>query len=380
MANLTQTDWQRMHEFWRSLYTPCRLDEFPMRIMTALPRVVGAELLAVASHGDHTTTLPRICSFPDPEIGQAAEQFIAHPQNFFAHPVAHHYAQTLDGQALAISDFLSESEFHRDFLYSGLFQSIGLEDQMAISVKLPAQLKTASSSDPFHQGKEHLMLLMSRDRRNFTERDRLILNLIRPHLKQAYENIAAFNRLQQQVAKHQAAIEQTALISLSADGKVKWMTQIAGEILHRYFPPSSAIIELPDSLQRWVDHHVLPFSRSTEALSTLRPLTLELNGQRLTIRFSCNTKLEQLYLLLEETQQPEPFSIQSLQVLGLTQREAEVLFWIAKDQSTQEIAQELGMSDRTVKKHIEHIYEKLGVQTRLGAVMYALEKLGIANL
>jgi DNA-binding CsgD family transcriptional regulator len=185
--------------------------------------------------------------------------------------------------------------------------------------------------------------------------------------------------LHQQLAKHQAAIEQTALIALSADGKVKWMTKLAGEILHRYFPPSKARISLPDSLQRWVDHYVLPFSRSTEAPSTLRPLILELNGRRLSIRFSCNAGLEQLYLLLEETQ-PEKFSIQSLQALGLTKREAEVLFWIAKDQSTQEIARHLGMSDRTVKKHMEHIYEKWGFQTRLGAVMYALEKLGIANL
>jgi DNA-binding CsgD family transcriptional regulator len=379
MTNLTQTDWRQMHEFWRSLYTPCRLDEFPMQILTALPKVVGAELFAATNFGDHNTTLPCICSFPNPEIGRLAEQFIAQPQNFLAHPVAHHYARTVDGQALAISDFLSESEFHQGLIYSDVFQLVGLEDQMAISLKLPAQLKTGSICDPFHQGKEHLSLLVSRERRGFTERDRLILNLIRPHLKQAYENVVAFDLLHQQVSEHQEAIEQTALISLSADGKVKWMTKLAGEILHRYFPPSKARISLPDSLQRWVDHHVLPFSRSTEGLSTLRPLILELNGRRLSVRFSCNMRLEELYLLLEETK-PEKFSIQSLQVLGLTKRESEVLFLIAKDQSTQEIARHLGMSDRTVKKHIEHIYEKLGVQTRLGAVMYALEKLGIANL
>ncbi|WP_413174375.1 LuxR C-terminal-related transcriptional regulator [Anabaena azotica] len=37
------------------------------------------------------------------------------------------------------------------------------------------------------------------------------------------------------------------------------------------------------------------------------------------------------------------------------------------------------MSDRTVKKHLENIYDKFGVQSRLGAVMYALQKLGVVN-
>lgn len=351
-----------------------------MQVMTALSKLVGSELFAMCSFGDHNTMSPRICTFPDSEVGVAAERFVAHRPHFLAHPVTHHYEQTRDGQALAISDFLSEADFHRqELLYSGFFRAVGLEDQMMMTIELPAPLETELNADQFHQGKRYLSLSVNRDCRGFAKRDRLILNLIRLHLKQAYENIFAFNQLYQQLSKHQEAIEQTALISLSTDGKVQWMTQPAGEILHRYFPPSKARISLPDPLQRWVDRHVLPFSKSTETCSTIRPLVLELDGRRLSIRFSCNTGLEPLYLLLEEAQ-PERFSIQSLQVLGLTKRESEVLFWVAKDRSTQEIAQQLGMSDRTVKKHMEHIYEKIGVQTRLGAVMYAFEKLGIANL
>jgi DNA-binding CsgD family transcriptional regulator len=67
-------------------------------------------------------------------------------------------------------------------------------------------------------------------------------------------------------------------------------------------------------------------------------------------------------------------------MLGLTKREAEVLFWIARYQSTHEIYQRLGMSDRTVKQHLENIYDKFGVQSRLGAVLYAFQSLGIVNL
>jgi DNA-binding CsgD family transcriptional regulator len=72
-----------------------------------------------------------------------------------------------------------------------------------------------------------------------------------------------------------------------------------------------------------------------------------------------------------------PFSVTALKSIGLTNREAEILFWISKDKSNAGIAKVLGCCEGTVRKHLEHLYKKLGVQTRMGAVMVALEKLGI---
>ena len=51
----------------------------------------------------------------------------------------------------------------------------------------------------------------------------------------------------------------------------------------------------------------------------------------------------------------------------LTAREAEVLAWLAKGKTNRDIADILGMSPRTVSKHLEHIFEKLGVETRAAA-------------
>lgn len=70
-------------------------------------------------------------------------------------------------------------------------------------------------------------------------------------------------------------------------------------------------------------------------------------------------------------------SVEALESLGLTQREAEVLFWVAKDKSNVEIAKMLDCCEGTVRKHLEHLYKKLDVQTRIGAVMTALERLGL---
>ena len=57
---------------------------------------------------------------------------------------------------------------------------------------------------------------------------------------------------------------------------------------------------------------------------------------------------------------------------GLTRREADVLAWLAEGKANAAIGTILGISARTVDKHLEHIYQKLGVEGRTGAVAVAL--------
>ena len=62
--------------------------------------------------------------------------------------------------------------------------------------------------------------------------------------------------------------------------------------------------------------------------------------------------------------------------LGLTAREAEVLLWIGHGKATRDIAEILGMSPRTVQKHLEQIYSKLGVENRAAAAAIAIRSAG----
>lgn len=64
---------------------------------------------------------------------------------------------------------------------------------------------------------------------------------------------------------------------------------------------------------------------------------------------------------------------QMLEQLNFTKREAEILFWIAQGKTDGEIANLLNISPRTVHKHAEYIYIKLGVETRTAAALRALE-------
>jgi DNA-binding NarL/FixJ family response regulator len=64
-----------------------------------------------------------------------------------------------------------------------------------------------------------------------------------------------------------------------------------------------------------------------------------------------------------------------LAAASLTPRETEVLSWIAKGKTNRDVAEILGMSPRTVNKHLEHVYEKLGVETRAAAAALASREL-----
>lgn len=63
----------------------------------------------------------------------------------------------------------------------------------------------------------------------------------------------------------------------------------------------------------------------------------------------------------------------ALEEKGLTRREVEVLEWVARGKTNNEIGLILSISPRTASKHLEHIYTKLGVESRTAAVVQFLE-------
>ncbi|WP_295373571.1 response regulator [uncultured Pseudacidovorax sp.] len=89
---------------------------------------------------------------------------------------------------------------------------------------------------------------------------------------------------------------------------------------------------------------------------------------RLSVRNLGSANLgETLLLLAQERGTPTD----RLAEAALTPRETEVLSWLAKGKTNRDIAEILGMSPRTVNKHLEHIFEKLGVETRAAAAALA---------
>ncbi len=129
---------------------------------------------------------------------------------------------------------------------------------------------------------------------------------------------------------------------------------------------------------RWLEaafaHEEAPAERAAAWLVQARQQgaqTLPLaDGRQLLARHMGASGLAESMLLLSHAQ-PEAAAPRHLQQVALTPRETEVLSWLTKGKTNRDIADILGMSPRTVNKHLEHIFEKLGVETRTAAAAIA---------
>jgi DNA-binding CsgD family transcriptional regulator len=81
-----------------------------------------------------------------------------------------------------------------------------------------------------------------------------------------------------------------------------------------------------------------------------------------------------LFRIIETQSSTEEARLQER--LGLTAREAEVLLWVGYGKGTRDIAEILGMSPRTVQKHLDQIYGKLGVENRAVAAAISIRAAG----
>lgn len=92
----------------------------------------------------------------------------------------------------------------------------------------------------------------------------------------------------------------------------------------------------------------------------------------LDVEFLARVSAEEHLLRLVDSNQPEDATARLKEAFAVTQREADVLLWIANGKTNREIGQILEMSPRTVNKHLEQVFRKLGVENRTAAAATAI--------
>jgi DNA-binding CsgD family transcriptional regulator len=268
-------------------------------------------------------------------------------QHMNEHPILIHVASTGDHHTLRISDFWSQRQLRDSGLYDDFYRNYEIEDALCatISTDLPRVIGYG-----WH-----------RDRR-FTDRERTMADLIRPHVMQALQSarIVSEMRGQLQLLKHGLEDACVGVITCDADGRVQLMTSTARQYLAEYLGLSTGLNRrLPEELLSWVRFHL-----GAEDMPAPRPpLILRKEYGQLTIRLLSNGSL--YMLLMEEV--VTAGNVVTVAGPCLSQREAEVLDWVAQGKTNGEIAIILHISPLTVKKHLEHILQKLGVETRTAA-------------
>ena len=156
------------------------------------------------------------------------------------------------------------------------------------------------------------------------------------------------------------------LLAVDRQGKVMWATPQAQKLLSDSLGASASSDEmvLPEALQHWLDQAQAGRSGSKSATASFP------DHPELRLHYIGNAGPNEFLLRLAKdagSALPTEFSTE----LGLTTREGEVLSWLSKGKTNRDIAQILGLSPRTVDKHLEQIYAKLGVENRTAAAAIA---------
>lgn len=167
------------------------------------------------------------------------------------------------------------------------------------------------------------------------------------------------------------AFGQATVAIRVSDARLVWQTPLARKLLRSFFPHAED--ETPAPLLAWV----LAAEKARRAREESSPLLVAEGARRLLASFHDRTEEggegEWLVVLREEN---DASTIEALIALfRLTTREAEVLCWVIRGKTNRDIGEILGTSPRTVHKHLEHVFEKLGVETRTAAASMAMSRL-----
>ncbi len=361
MARITHKDYETLQGGLRDLYAHHNLDTLPRAALRLSTCLVPNEL---SGYNEVDPSRKRLQVVFEPAERQAdiTESLPIWERYMHQHPVLSHYIkQPADGPR-KISDFLSNAEFRRLELYQEFYRNIGTKYQMVVTMPSPAPLVVA--------------VALNRGKKDFTERDRKLLALMQPHLRQAYENAALITELSGELGRAYDVLERIdrGIVVIDDTCQVHSASPAAIRYSTEYFRGESQATlakRLPETLERWAKVQIIALLQESESTQQPKPLILSGEHGRLVIRVATDRE-PQRYLLIMHSARPLD-SPRLLEGLGLTRRETEVLYWIIAGNTNLEIGHIIETSERTVDKHCQNIYYKLKVTGRTTAITKALE-------
>jgi DNA-binding CsgD family transcriptional regulator len=354
VRGLAQHDLLAILDFLRGAGAVGGVRTFAAYVTSELTRIIPSALTGFAEFDLVKRSVYWVMDRPDAGHPNAARVLAAHIHD---NPFILYRKRTGDAGAVRLSDLTTARTFQQTGLYREFYRPLHLNHALAGALRLgPRELAAVA---------------LYRSRTDFSERDRLCLDLVRPHLVHLYRNAEAMARTRRDLALVTRGIEAVGrgLVIIGRDGRIRRATEEAQRWLTHYLGPPPRPSYLPVRLHEWAQWHETTSGR-TDALPPLRrPFVAEREGRRLTVRLV--SQPPDSMLLLEETAtRLEPAALTRL---GLSSREAEVLACAADGETNPAIGKLLHISPRTVQTHLERVYRKLGVRTRTAAVAHALE-------
>ena len=335
---------------------------FVHQALDGLAGLVGSDLttLSLCDLGRQTRTV----------VGRPGEALsdqdrAAFDQHFPEHPLVRFHSTHPRGPTQRITDCIALRAFVNSPVFADYYRRIGINHVMALPLRIDAATVVS--------------VVFNRRGANFADADRVVADVLRAPLAALYRSITA---------REEARLGQASLRSLAAgagwftakvalDGRLLDAAARSLATLRHFFrdTPASGSGQAPAALQQWLRRRSVHWGLGWLHPGAGAPYVVERGGWRLTIHFVAEplaTERGELVMLRERV----TLSADALSALPLTRREREVLAILAAGKSNPEIAALLAISPRTVQKHLEHIFEKLGVETRMSASLRALAAAG----
>ena len=351
MDGVTEADLIALLDVARELGRITAPAQFGPAVVRELPRLVRSDATSFNEVDLGTGRVGYVMEpaglVPPPGGGQLLAELAA------THPLITHHAETGNGSAIMISDFLTTAQWRSTQLYQRLYRPMDLDFQMSNTLPAPtptvvgiALNRTAGSGD-------------------FDEHDRRLLDLARPHLAQAWRRTRDRARVGALLGAATNALHEagTGVIALGASPDEVTVGSFAR--LYRFFGRPVTGDLLPPRVRRWVGPDATGTPGSPSVLRSRR------GAHQLVIRHLPGDHEHPDLLLLDERPAGSPDAV--LRAVGLTSRELAVMRRLAAGASNSEIAATLAISPWTVKRHLANIYAKLGVTSRARAVALAYE-------
>lgn len=346
-------------EIVRELYTPGPLDDFPAKVARLLSRTVPVDARGSV---DMNYVKNSFRALREPAL-DARDQarldaiFLAHVEQ---HPLGAAPGDVMSGTTVILSKTMPTGGFARSSIYNEFYQPISVKDELGMSV-------------PVGDGRA-LCFFLWRHGRSFGPQEVEALEVLRPHIEQAYQNTETFAKAGggPSLVEDLGEALSRGLVLLDLECRVREWSERGRRLMQAYFPAWRAEPrQLPEPLSRWVCRILSHVADPKAPPRTREPFQIAGPVGRLSVRLVDRKAPGEFLLVFEEQQEAPPPT--ALRGLGLTPRECIIATWLAQGKTSPEIATILGANPLTVKVHLLHIFAKLGVETRTAAALRIVE-------